>query len=63
MTFLHYNFIRRHETLGTAPAVKVGLVDHPWTMLGFVAMIEDQERRIGGRISDYQTQTDRVPAE
>ena len=30
--FLHYNYVRRHGTLKTAPAVAAGLVDKPWTM-------------------------------
>jgi len=30
--FMHYNFVRKHETIGTTPAVKAGLTDHEWTL-------------------------------
>lgn len=30
--FLHYNFVRRHGTLKTTPAVASGVADKPWTM-------------------------------
>jgi hypothetical protein len=28
----HYNFCRVHETLGTTPAVALGLTDHVWSI-------------------------------
>jgi IS1 family transposase len=30
--FFWYNFVRRHESLGTTPAVKAGIADHEWTV-------------------------------
>lgn len=36
--FFHYNFIRRHMTLKTTPAVKAGVVDKEWTMDDLLAM-------------------------
>jgi hypothetical protein len=30
--FVHYNFVRRHESLGTTPAVEAGVADHEWTL-------------------------------
>ena len=29
---MHYNFCRKHMTLGTSPAVQAGLADHVWTL-------------------------------
>jgi len=30
--FVHYNFVRVHQTLKTTPAVAAGLADHVWTI-------------------------------
>jgi IS1 family transposase len=30
--FMHYNFVRVHQTLGTTPAVAAGVADHVWTV-------------------------------
>ena len=30
--FATYNFVRRHGSIGTSPAVAAGLTDHRWTM-------------------------------
>ncbi len=51
--YFHYNFIRRHKTLGTIPAVKAGVTDREWKIDDLVAMLEDEERRLanGGRIN------------
>ena len=51
--YFHYNFIRRHKTLGTTPAVKAGLTDRQWTVADLVRMLEDEERKVanGGRIN------------
>jgi IS1 family transposase len=51
--YFHYNFIRRHKTLGTTPAVAAGLTDHEWTVSDLVGMLEDEERKLanGGRIN------------
>ncbi len=38
--FMHYNFIRVHQTLKTTPAVAAGVTDHRWTMEDLVAMME-----------------------
>ncbi len=51
--FVHYNFIRKHMTLKTTPAVASGIANRAWTMLDLVKMIEEEESRIGGRITDY----------
>lgn len=51
--FFHYNFIRKHQTLKTTPAVAAGLENKAWTMLDLVKAIEAEEARIGGRLTDY----------
>lgn len=30
--FAWYNFVRKHSTIGTTPAVKHGIEDHEWTI-------------------------------
>ena len=32
LQILNYNFIRDHDTIGTAPAVAAGIVQKPWTV-------------------------------
>lgn len=49
--YFHYNFIRKHQTLKTTPAVAAGVADKPMTMLEFVKMMEAEEKIIGGRIA------------
>lgn len=51
--YFHYNFIRKHQTLKTTPAVAAGIASKPLTMLDLVAMIEREERLTGGRLTDY----------
>lgn len=36
----YYNFIRRHETLGTTPAVAAGIEDTEWTWSDFIDVVE-----------------------
>jgi IS1 family transposase len=40
ITFMHYNFARKHATLKTAPAVAAGLADHVWSITEIVQMID-----------------------
>lgn len=51
--FFYYNFIRKHHTLKTTPAVAAGLANVPVTMLDLVKMIEAEEVKLGGRLTDY----------
>lgn len=30
--FMHYNYVRIHQTLRVTPAMEAGLADHPWTI-------------------------------
>jgi IS1 family transposase len=52
--YFHYNFIRRHMTIKTTPAIMAGVADHEWTMLEFVQLMEKEERILKGRLSDYK---------
>lgn len=52
--YFNYNFIRKHQTIKMTPAVKAGLAEEAWTMVGFVQMMEREEDRLGCRISDYK---------
>jgi IS1 family transposase len=41
-----YNFCRKHQTLGTTPAVKAGLTDHIWGVEEIIALLEERESRV-----------------
>ena len=51
--YFHYNFIRKHQTLKTTPAVAAGVANKAFTVLDLVKMIEEEEKRLGGRLTDY----------
>ncbi len=53
---LHYhaaNFIKRHSTLKTAPAVAAGIATREQTVPELVDLIAKEERLTGGRLTDY----------
>jgi hypothetical protein len=50
----HYNFVRKHQTIKTTPAVMAGVADHAWTMADFVTALEKAEDAKGGRLTDYK---------
>jgi hypothetical protein len=41
--FMRYNYCRVHQTLGTTPAVKAGLADHPWSLVELIGILEAKE--------------------
>jgi IS1 family transposase len=41
--FMHYNFCRVHQTLGTTPAVAAGVTDHTWTLDELIGLLEAAE--------------------
>jgi IS1 family transposase len=46
--FMWYNFGRKHQTLGTTPAVKAGIADHIWSVdevIGLLAAVEPKATR------------------
>lgn len=52
--YFYYNFIRKHQTIKTTPAVMAGVANKAWTMVDFVKLMEREEELLGGRISDYK---------
>ncbi len=40
---MYYNFGRKHQTLGTTPAVKAGLTNHVWSVEEIVGLLEASE--------------------
>jgi len=42
--FMHYNFCRVHQTLGTTPAVAAGVTDHVWKLSELIGLLEEAER-------------------
>ena len=52
--FFHYNFIRKHQTLKTTPAVAAGIASKPMGIMDLMNMIEAEEKKLGERISDYK---------
>lgn len=38
--FMHYNFVRRHQSLRVTPAMKAGISDHVWSIEELVALLE-----------------------
>ena len=41
--FMHYNFVRIHQTLKVTPAMAAGVTDKLWEMLDMVRVLEDWE--------------------
>jgi IS1 family transposase len=53
--YFNYNFIRKHMTIKTTPAVMAGVADKVWTMVDFVELMEREERLLGGgRLTNYK---------
>ncbi len=40
---LHYNYVRRHMSLKTTPAVAAGIAEKPWTMSDLLGVLEEAE--------------------
>lgn len=51
--YFYYNFCRKHQTIKTTPAVAMGVADRAFTLRDLVEMIEREESRQGGRLTDY----------
>ena len=41
--FMHYNFVRIHQTLKVAPGMAVGVTSKLWEMSDMVAVLEEWE--------------------
>ncbi len=46
--YFHYNFCRKHLTLGTTPAMAAGLTNRTWTINDLVVRLEQAERKNNG---------------
>ena len=51
--YFHHNFIRKHQTLKTTPAVAAGIANAPLMVLDLVRMIGAEESKLKGRLTDY----------
>ncbi len=40
--FLHYNFVRIHQTLRVTPAMQAGIADHAWTVEELIDLLGDR---------------------
>jgi len=40
---MYYNFGRKHQTLGTTPAVAAGIADHIWSVEEIIGLLEKSE--------------------
>jgi IS1 family transposase len=50
--FMYYNFARKHQTLGTTPAVAAGITDHVWTLAEIVSLLDAEPVSVGRRDSN-----------
>lgn len=41
--FMHYNFVRLHQTLRTTPAQAAGVTDRLWEISDIVRLLEERE--------------------
>lgn len=38
--YMHYNFARTHQTLGTTPAIATRIADHKWTLKEIAGLLD-----------------------
>jgi hypothetical protein len=50
--FIHYNFVRIHQSLRVTPAMAAGVTDTLWSITDMVKVIEDWETRTATRLAD-----------
>jgi IS1 family transposase len=50
--FMHYNFVRIHQTLRVTPAMAAGVTTTLWSLTDMVRVIEDWEARHAPRLAD-----------
>jgi hypothetical protein len=48
--FMHYNFVRVHQSLRVAPAMAAGMTTKLWDLFDIVRVIEDWEARKSGAL-------------
>src|SRR5580658_1276633 len=44
--FMHYNFVRIHQTLRVTPAMAAGVADRLWEISDIIRLLEEREERI-----------------
>ena len=49
--YVHYNFVRVHQTLKTTPAVAAGVADHEWSIDEMIGLLLVEERRAGAIVN------------
>lgn len=52
--FMHYNFCRVHQLLGTTPAVAAGIATKPWKVADLVKLLEDAENAVPMKRGPYK---------
>ena len=50
--FMHYNFVRIHQTLRVTPAMAAGVTTTLWSLVDMVKVIEDWEARHTPKLAD-----------
>ncbi len=41
--FMHYNFVRIHQTLGRTPAMEAGVTNQRWSLQDMVVIVDEWE--------------------
>jgi len=58
--FMHYNFCRVHQTLGTTPAVAAGVTDHVWKIDEIIDLLDAAERSVPMKRGPYKKRQPKV---
>jgi IS1 family transposase len=53
LALFSYNWVKRHSSLKTTPAVASGIAGRPMQMIELVERIEAEEKAVGGRLTEY----------
>jgi hypothetical protein len=52
--FMHYNFVRIHQTLKVTPAMAAGVTPQLWEMSDLVKVLEDWESKQSAYSREYR---------
>lgn len=52
--FMHYNFVRVHQTIGTTPAVAAGVADRRWKISDIIALLDEAENAVPRKRGPYK---------
>ena len=50
--FMHYNFVRIHQSLRVTPAMAAGISNKLWSLIDMVSVIEEWEERRSLKLAD-----------